>query len=381
VALRPTVAEVDLTAIAANVREVQKKVAPAQVMAVVKADAYGHGAVPVARVALQSGASRLAVALVEEALELREAGIKAPILVFGGVFVEDAELFATHDLEATVYTKKALVALAEAGTRIGKAVSVHVKVDTGMGRVGVAWQKAPEFVGEVLGTKGVALTGLYTHFATSDEADKSYAHLQLRRFQKVLERLGSGGVRVPLVHAANSGAILDLPEATFDAVRPGVMLYGYYPSPETTESVPLKPAMTFRTRVLYVKQVEPGTSVSYGRKYVAKRRTRIATLPVGYADGYNRLLSNQGEVLIRGRIYPVVGRVCMDQILVDLGPDSPVEPGDDVVLFGRCGDREVSVYSICEKLHTIPYEVTCWVSKRVPRVYVGDISQRVVDNS
>ncbi|NOZ55349.1 MAG: alanine racemase [Calditrichaeota bacterium] len=379
--MRPTVAEVDLTAIAANVQEVRKKVAPAQVMAVVKADAYGHGAVPVARVALRSGASRLAVALVEEALELREAGIRAPILVFGGVFLDDAKLFAKYDLEATVYTEQALAALGQAGRELGKPVSVHVKVDTGMGRVGVAWDEAPEFVEKVLKTEGVALTGLYTHFATSDEADKRYAHLQLRRFQKVLERLESGGVRVPLVHAANSGAILDLPEATFDAVRPGVMLYGYYPSPETSESVPLKPAMTFRTQVLYVKQVEPGTSVSYGRKYVAKRRTKIATLPVGYADGYNRLLSNQGEVLIRGRIYPVVGRVCMDQILVDLGPDSPVQPGDEVVLFGRRGDQEVSVYSICEKLHTIPYEVTCWVSKRVPRVYVGGDSQQVTDNS
>ena len=379
--MRPTVAEVDLAAIAANVQEVRKKVAPAQVMAVVKADAYGHGAVPVARVALRSGASRLAVALVEEALELREAEIRTPILVFGGVFLDDANLFAKYDLEATVYTEQALAALGQAGRELGKPVSVHVKVDTGMGRVGVAWDEAPEFVEKVLKTEGVALTGLYTHFATSDEADKRYAHLQLRRFQKILERLESGGVRVPLVHAANSGAILDLPEATFDAVRPGVMLYGYYPSPETSESVPLKPAMTFRTQVLYVKRVEPGTSVSYGRKYVAKRRTKIATLPVGYADGYNRLLSNQGEVLIRGRIYPVVGRVCMDQILVDLGPDSPVQPGDEVVLFGRRGDQEVSVYSICEKLHTIPYEVTCWVSKRVPRVYVGGDSQQVTDNS
>ena len=375
-ALRPTVAEVDLGAIAENVRQVQKKVAPAQVMAVVKADAYGHGAVPVARTALKSGASRLAVALVEEALELREAGIRAPILVFGGVFPDDAEHYARHGLEATVYTDDALEALSQAGRKAGRPISVHVKVDTGMGRVGVAWEKAPEFVEKVLGTEGVALGGLYTHFATSDEADKSYAHLQLRRFQKVQERLRDKSVRVPLVHAANSGAVLDMPEAYFDAVRPGVMLYGYYPSPETSESVPLRPAMTFLTQVLYVKEVEPGTSVSYGRKYVAKRRTKIATLPVGYADGYNRLLSNQGEVLIRGRIYPVVGRVCMDQILVDLGPDSPVQPGDEVVLFGRRGDQEVSVYSICQKLHTIPYEVTCWVSKRVPRRYVGEPEQQ-----
>ena len=369
--MRPTVAEVDLSAIRDNVRAIGEKVAPARVMAVVKANAYGHGAVPVARAALEAGAQYLAVAMVEEAVELREGGVGSPILVFGGVLPGEADLYLEHGLSATVYTREAFRTLAEAARRRGKEARVHVKVDTGMGRVGVDWKRAGEFIAQVARTDGVVLEGVYTHLATSDERDKTFAREQLNRFRQVLRELDELGIRGFLRHAANSGAILDLPESYFDLVRPGVMMYGYYPSPDTSESVPVRPAMTFKTQVIYLKDVPEGTPVSYGRTYITPRRTRIATLPVGYADGYNRLLSNQGEVLIRGRRYPVVGRVCMDQILVDVGMDGDVEVGDEVVLFGRQGEAEVSVASICQKLNTIPYEVTCWVSKRVPRVYVG----------
>lgn len=372
--MRPTVAEVDLSAIRHNVQKIREKVAPARVMAVVKADAYGHGAVPVAREALRAGASYLAVAMLEEALELRANGIRAPILVFGGVFPGEAAEYLRHDLTATVYTQEAVAELQREAHRQAKRVRVHVKVDTGMGRLGVDWQKAADFISEIAELPELALEGVYTHFATSDERDKTFAEEQLRRFRNVLRALEERGVPGLLRHAANSGAILDLPDSYFDMVRPGVSLYGYYPSNETTESIPLQPAMTFKTRVLYVKEVPAGTPLSYGCTYITPRDTQIATLPVGYADGYNRLLSNQGEVLIRGRPYPVVGRVCMDLILVDLGPDSPVQPGDEVVLFGRQGDAEVSVRSLCDKLNTIPYEVTCWVSKRVPRVYVGQVT-------
>lgn len=366
--MRPTYAEIDLRAIAHNLQQIRAKVAPAGIMAVVKANAYGHGALEVARAALASGATHLAVALVEEGIELRAAGVKAPILVFGGTVPEQAPLFLEHDLIATVYERQGAGALAQAAQRAGKSARLHVKVDTGMGRVGVAWEEALPFLNWLAGERGLQIDGIYTHFATSDDKDKAFAELQLARFAEVAEGVEAMGLRV-LRHAANSGAILDLPGSYFDLVRPGVMMYGYYPSPYTSRSVPLRPAMTLKSRVLYVKRVERGTSVSYGRQFIAAQETTIATLPVGYADGYNRLLSNRGEVLIRGRKYPVVGRVCMDQIMVDLGPESDIHPGEEVVLFGRQGDQEVSVYSICEKLQTIPYEVTCWVSARVPRVH------------
>ncbi len=369
--MRPTVAVIDLKAIRSNVQSVVQKVKPARVMAVVKANAYGHGMPEVAKTALDAGADYLAVALVEEGIGLREAGILEPTLIFGGFFPDQAKLFVQYDLDATLYSVRNGEALAKAARSLGRRARVHVKIDTGMGRVGVPWEKAADFVAEVAAMDALELVGVYTHFATSDERDKTFANLQLERFRWVLKQIESRGISIPIRHAANSGAILDMPEAYFDMVRPGIMLYGYYPSFETTESVPLQPAMAFRSKVLFVKEVEKGTSVSYGRKFVAPRKTTIATIPVGYADGYNRLLTNQGEVLIAGKKYPVVGRVCMDQILVDLGPGSQVREGDDVLLFGKTPAGEVSVYDICRKLGTIPYEVTCWVSGRVPRIYVN----------
>ncbi len=368
--MRPTVAVVNLDAIRFNVQQVLEKVKPARVMAVVKANAYGHGMVEVAKTALDTGADYLAVALVEEGMLLREAGIQEPTLVFGGFFPDQAELFVQYNLDATLYSEENRVALEKAARLLNRPARVHIKVDTGMGRVGVPWEKAAEFVAQVAASKELQLVGLYTHFATSDERDKTFAQLQLERFRFVIKQVESRGVSVPIKHAANSGAILDMPEAYFDMVRPGIMMYGYYPSFETTESVPLQPAMTFQSRVLFVKEVEKGTSVSYGRKFVASQKTTIATVPVGYADGYNRLLTNQGEVLIGSRKYPVAGRVCMDQILIDLGPGSDVRVGDSVLLFGRNQAGEISVYDICRKLNTIPYEVTCWVSSRVPRIFV-----------
>lgn len=367
--MRPTVASIDLDAIAFNLQQVKKRVYPAKVMAVVKANAYGHGAVPVARRALQEGADFLAVALLEEGIELRRAGISAPILVFGGFFPEQIREFLHYNLQFTFYSEEYLPALREAAGEMKKKPHVHIKVDTGMGRVGLNPKQALEFITRVRNTPEIDLVGLYTHFATSDERDKSYAKLQLQRFRELISRLKQRGINIPLKHAANSGAILDMPDAYFDMVRPGIMLYGYYPSTETTESTPLKPAMTFKSKVLFVKKVEAGTSVSYGRKYIAKKKTKIAAIPVGYADGYNRLLTNTGFVSIRGKNYPVAGRVCMDQILVDVGPDSPAEMGDEAVLFGPGYGDKVAVPFLCEKLSTIPYEVCCRVSSRVPRVY------------
>jgi len=364
-----TVAEIDLDAIRANYSAVAARVKPARVMAVVKANAYGHGAVPVARALLQEGAACLGVALIDEGIELRRHGITAPILVFGGFLAADAARLVANDLQATLYTDEQFQALASSAQRAKKTAAVHIKIDTGMGRVGIGWEKAADFVEKVTAKSNIDLQGVFTHLATSDELDKSFARAQLQRFNLALESMRRKGIEPPAVHAANSGAILDLPESWYNLVRPGVMLYGYYPSPETSKSVLLRPAMTLKTRVLHVKTVAPGTSLSYGRKYIVERSTRIATLAVGYADGYNRLLSNRGEVLIRGKVCPVRGRVCMDLILADIGPDGDAAAGDEAILFGTDGEHCISVDSLCEKLQTIPYEVTCWVSKRVERIY------------
>lgn len=368
--MRPTRAEINLGAIAFNLQGIRRQVAPAGIMAVVKADAYGHGALQVSRVALEEGASYLAVAVIDEAIALRKAGIEAPLLVFGGFSHEDARLFVDWELDATVFDRQGLALISQAARKRNRPVRVHVKADTGMGRLGVDFREAVPFIEMVRNTEGVELTGLYTHFATSDALDKSYANLQLLRYKSLIDELASKGIRIPLKHTANSGAILDMPGSWFDLVRPGIMMYGHYPSAETTGSVEIHPAMSFKTAVIQVKQIERGQSVSYGRTLIADRPMTIATLPVGYADGYNRLLSNRGEVLIRGRRFPVAGRVCMDLIMAAAGAGDEIRAGDEVVLFGRQGDEEISVASICELLGTIPYEVTCWVSKRVPRVYM-----------
>jgi len=367
--LRATVAEINLSAIEFNLQQIKDKVAPAKIMAVVKANAYGHGALEVSRKVLETGASYLAVALLEEGVKLRSQGIQAPILVFGGFFPDEAEEFLQHGLEVTLYNEENLFALTAAAQKLNQKAKVHIKVDTGLGRVGVPWQKATSFVKRVWKTPEIEVIGLYTHLATADERDKTFANLQLTRFRSVIEQLGKEGINIPIKHAANSGAILDLPDSYFDMVRPGIIIYGYYPSLETSESLPLRPAMRLKSTILHVKEVSAGTSVSYGREFITPRTTRIVTIPVGYADGYNRLLSNRGEVIIRGKKYPVVGRVCMDQIMVDVGEDVDVEVGDEVVLWGQQGDVEISVYDLCRKLQTIPNEVCCWVSSRVPRVY------------
>jgi len=368
--LRPTYAEINLSAIARNIRQIKNRVAPAQVMAVVKADGYGHGAIEAAKVALENGASYLGVALVEEGIELRENGIKSPILVFGGVFEDQVKSFFDYNLEMTVYQKDIIDRLSKWCLHYQKPMGVHVKVDTGMGRVGVSLQEALAFIESLHKTREVILQGIYTHFATADEKDKQYAYLQLERFKSIISQLENKGIHIPIKHTANSGAILDLPESYFDMVRPGVMMYGYYPSAETTQSIVIEPAMTLKTKVLFIKEIPAQTSVSYGRKFISDCTTRIATLPVGYADGYNRLLTNKGMATIRGKKFPIVGRVCMDLIHVELGDDDEIQIGDEAILFGQAKNNAFTVEEICQLIDTIPYEVTCWISKRVPRIYI-----------
>lgn len=370
---RPTRAEVDLGCIAHNLGLARQAVGPGvAVLAVVKADAYGHGAAPVARAALAAGAAWLGVATVEEGVALRRAGIAAPVLVLGWVPPWQVAEALDHDLTVTVSSlEDAEVVAAEAGRR-GRPARVHIKVDTGMGRLGF-FHGDPAACDKVIRAcrlRGVEAEGIYTHFADSD-GDRGFTLLQLARFHELLDRLEAAGLRFPLRHAANSGAIWGVPESHLDLVRLGISLYGYHPGGARAGGPPLRPALTWKTAVALVKTVPAGTPVSYGRTYVTRGRETLATLPVGYADGYRRALSNRGQVLLAGRRARVVGRVCMDQIVVSVPPGVEVRAGDEAVLLGRQGDDAVTADEMAAWLGTISYEVLCAIGGRVPRVYLG----------
>jgi len=364
---RATRAIIDLGAISRNIAEIRKKIGNKRgLMAVVKADGYGHGAVEVSRAALRSGADFLGVALPEEGQQLREAGIEAPILVVGLIQPEEAYKVVKFQLSQTVASVELLEALNHEASKVSTWISVHVKLETGMGRIGVKPDDAVSFVRKVKSFKNLNLEGLFSHFSSADEKDKTFSERQLQLFDQVIGNLQLAGIEVPKKHIANSAAILDLPQSYYDIVRPGIMIYGLYPSREVSHSIELKPAMTFKTKISEVKVVPPGTPISYGRTFITKKKTTVATLPVGYADGYNRLLSNHGEVLVKGRRAPVIGTICMDMCMVDASSVEDIRPGDEVILFGE----ELPVDEIAAKIGTINYEVVCGVNKRVPRIYI-----------
>lgn len=364
---RATRAIVNLGAISHNIAEIRKKIGNQRnLMAVVKADGYGHGAVEVSRVALRSGADCLGVAIPEEGQQLREAGIEVPILVVGLIQPEEAYKIVKFRLAQAVASVELLEALDYEANKASTQVNVHVKVDTGMGRIGIKPEDVVSFVRKVNTFKNLNLEGVFSHLSSADEKDKAFSEHQLRLFERVINELHSAGFNVPKKHIANSAAVLDLPQSYYDMVRPGIMIYGLYPSKEVSHSIELKPAMTFKTKVSAVKVVPLGTAVSYGGTFITKKRTTVATLPAGYADGYSRLLSNRGEVLIKGQRVPVIGTVCMDMCMVDASSVEDVRPGDEVILFGE----GLHVDELAAKLGTINYEVVCAVSKRVPRIYV-----------
>jgi len=380
----PLWAEVDLSAIVHNLNEVKRLAGPlARIMAVVKADAYGHGAVPVARAAVENGAQWLGVARAAEGIALRKAGIRQPVLVFGYSPPGLAPVLARYSISQTVSSVAMAKAISEAATSAGAAVSVHLKVDTGMGRLGLVpdalrGKKSDSAgcsaVGEAMviaGLDGLVMEGLYTHFAASDSADKTSAKNQLERFCAFVSAAETAGIRPDVIHAANSAAVIDLmPEACFDLVRPGIMLYGLYPSGEMDRSrANLKPALQVKARIGQVKSVPPGFAVSYGSTWRAPASTRIATVPVGYADGYSRTMSSRGEMVVRGRRAPVVGRVCMDQTMLDVGGIPDVAPGDEAVILGTRGQECISADELASALGTINYEVVSTLMARVPRIY------------
>ena len=317
--IRPTYCLIDLQAAAQNVRAIRASLQPnVKMMAVVKADAYGHGAVQIAEVALRSGASCLGVATAEEGIQLREAGITAPILIIGMILPNAAEPVVRYDLQPTVCTVEVLRSLDAEAKKQGKWVPVHLKADTGMGRIGVRTEEDVDEIAQCLKTcSSIELHGFFTHFANSDGADKGYAHEQLELFKKLHQRVKKHGFR-PILHAANSAAIADLPDTHFDMVRAGIMLYGYYPSQNVKKDIALKPVMSVYSKVDFIKTVPAGETISYDRTYTTWRPTRVATVPIGYGDGYKRLLSGRGCVLIRVQRAPILGRVCMDQIMLDV---------------------------------------------------------------
>jgi alanine racemase len=366
---RPTVAVIDLEAVRHNVRALMPE--KAAVMAVVKANGYGHGAVPVAMAAVEGGAAWLGVALVEEGLALRQGGVGAPVLVLTE-FPPGSERDALDaGLTPSLYTRGGLDRLATAAG--GRPVGVHVKVDTGMHRVGLPPSEAVPFL-HAVAAAGLQVEGLWTHFAKSEELNDPFTSIQVERFNAVLDAVRSAGLR-PLVHAANSAAAMARPDLDFDLVRLGLAIYGLCPGPDLREpaaAAGLRPAMSWRSAVTMVKRVAAGERISYGQHYRVERESTIATVPVGYADGYGRRSSGKAHVLIRGRRYPVAGTVTMDQLMVDCG-DDPVQAGEEVVLIGRQGELHLTADDLAGWTGTINYEVVCGVSERVPREYVSSL--------
>lgn len=360
--------EIDLGAIAHNVKEIRKITAEqTKICAVVKADAYGHGAVAVARTVLQAGADRLAVAIMSEALELRRAGFRVPILVLGYTPTCQAPIVVDHDITQTIFSMDSAQALSRAAVVAGKTVNVHIKIDTGMGRIGIHPEEAGEFAAAVAALPGIRIEGVFSHFATSDSADKSFTYEQFAQFKQGLQYIEEKGITIPIRHIANSAAILDLPEMHLDMVRPGVILYGLWPSDEVEHNIELRPAMKFKAQVGFAKKMPIHAPISYGRAYFTDKPSRIATLPVGYADGWSRLLINKGHVVVRGERAPLVGRVCMDQCMIDVTHIPGVVTGDEVLLFGG---KDLPVEEVARHMGTINYEIVCMVGKRVPRLYV-----------
>ena len=364
---RPTAAKIDLEALSHNYSEVTSRIDGRQVLAVVKAGAYGHGAVPISRHLVQLGAQMLGVALVEEGRELRDAGITAPILVMGPVFPGQAEAVVSLRLTPVLFTLPLAQALSQAAGRSGSAVHVHIKVDTGMGRIGVTPEDALPFITEVAKLPGIEVEGLMTHFADADLRDKHFAAVQMDRFESLLQQLAEQGISVPHRHAANSAAVLEYGRAFLTMVRPGLMLYGYDPL-EGGSGADLRPVLSLVTRIALLKRVSAGTPVSYGRTFVTKRKSLIATIPIGYADGYSRALSNRGEAIVRGRRVPVAGRVCMDMTMLDVTDVPDAAEGDEVMLIGAAGGERITAADIAAKTGTIAYEVLCGISGRVPRI-------------
>ena len=367
-----TWAEIDLEAIRKNVRSFVRHVgSTVQVMAVVKANAYGHGAVPVARAALEAGATRLAVHRLTEGIELRQAGIDAPVLVMGYTPPAGASAFVGWDLTPSTITPEFAQALSASAAAQGKTMPVHVKVDTGMSRYGLLSAEVVPFLQAARALPGIRVEGLFTHFATADASDQTWVRQQIAEFDQVIAAIRNTGMDIPIIHAANSATTMKLPEAHYNAVRPGIAMYGMKPSSEWEPVFELHPALTLKSTVSRVRELPVGAGVSYGRTFVTGRPTTAALVPVGYGDGYHRILSNKGIVLVHGQRAPIIGRVCMDQFVIDVTGIPGVQQNDEVVLVGQQGAERVSAEEVGRLAGSINYEVTTGLLPRVVRKYRG----------
>ena len=367
---RPTRIVVDLDVLGGNLRAIREKVG-VPVMAIVKANAYGHGLVPVAHHLQAQGVEQLGVAFVEEGMALRRAGITVPILVLGGILGRQVGQLIQHDLEITVSSLDKLRKVEAAAERLGRKAVVHLKIDTGMERIGVHSYSCGPMIEAAVASSWCTVKGVYSHLACADDPTSAMTALQLERFLEACAHFERIGAPMPIRHLANSGSVLHYPETWLDMVRPGIMLYGVLPDPGAHRTVDVKPALSLISQVVYFKTVLAGHPVGYGATWAPPHDTHVVTVPIGYGDGYPRALSNRGEVLIRGHRRPIVGRLCMDQFMVDLGPDGSAYVEDDVVLIGTQGGETISVEDVAKRAGTIGYEILTRLNERVPREYVG----------
>jgi alanine racemase len=368
--VRATWAEVNLRKMEDNLAVIRQKVAPAKVMLVVKANAYGHGLIEVAK-ALADKADYIGVAVLEEGILLRKLGITAPIIVLGGIWGDQIQRYLQHDLTLTAPSVERLRQIDAVAEQVGAKARVHLKIDTGMERIGVHYYSATSLQEAALSCRHVEVEGIFSHFANADSPDLTHARLQLERFNEVLRFYERHSLPVPLRHIANSAAVLRLPESYLDMVRPGIMLYGVYPAPEVPHTVTVQPTLTWKSRVVYFKVVKPGHAISYGSTWQSDHPVRVVTVPVGYGDGYFRSMSNRAKAIIRGNKYPQVGTICMDQLMVNIEWGSAYN-GDEVLLLGESGDQRITVEDLAEWAGTIPYEILTNINTRVPRLYIRE---------
>lgn len=380
--IRPVWAEIDLDAIKYNIDSIKRRVDTKELIAVVKADAYGHGALDVSKTLVENGATKLAVAVITEAMELRHGNINTPIMILGYTPLEFAADLINYDIEQTIFDLEYATKLSEIALNLGKKAKVHVALDTGMGRIGfLINDNSLNEILKISSLKGLEVVGIFTHFATADESDKNYSNKQYKKFTDFNEKLVSKGVNIPLKHISNSGAIIDMPNTYLDGVRAGIVLYGYYPSEDVLkQNLDLKKAISIKTQVAHVKILDKNEYVSYGRKFKTERKSIIATLPIGYADGYSRALTGKAKVIINGKFAPVVGTICMDQCMIDVTDIGDVHVGDEVIVLGKDKDLKFDADDMAKAMGTINYEVLCMIKQRIPRVYIEDGKVKSIRN-
>lgn len=369
--MRPVWAEINLDNIEYNIKNIVNQSEGREVIAVVKADAYGHGAIDIVDTLLENGVSRLAVAVITEGIELRKNNVNAPIMILGYTPITFAKELINYNIEQTVSTLEYAKELSKIAEEMHTKAKIHIALDTGMGRIGfIPNEKSADEVKEISKLKGIEIVGLFTHFSTADEKDKTYTNMQFEKLTSFIKMLDDRNVDIEVKHCSNSGAIIDMHETFLDAVRAGIILYGYYPSDDVDKSkLSIKPALTLKTTVSHIKEMDENMYISYGRTYKTNKKSLIATLPIGYADGYSRGLSGKAKVIVNGKFANIVGRICMDQCMIDVTDIGDVKIGDEVILLGSEGDLKYDADDFAKDLNTINYEIICMLKQRVPRVY------------